>query len=60
MSSRQQQMCNITSGMVTNYVAAARGSFVQKNLPFVWKNKERYVLPCYRSKAEMESKYVLL
>ena len=26
--------------MVTNYVAATRGSFVQKNLPFVWKNKE--------------------
>ena len=34
-SSRQQQMCNITSGMIANYVAATRGSFVQKNLPFV-------------------------
>ena len=25
-------MCNITSGMVANYVTATRGSFVQKNL----------------------------
>ena len=39
-SSRQQQMCDITSGMVANYVAATRGSFVQKNFPFVWKNKD--------------------
>ena len=33
-------MCDITSGMVANYVAATRGSLVQKNSPFVWKNKD--------------------
>ena len=33
-------MCNITSGMVAKYIAATRGSFVQKNFPFVWKNKD--------------------
>ena len=26
--------------MIAKYVAATRGSFVQKNLPFVWKNKD--------------------
>ena len=31
---------NITSGMVAKYVAATRGTFVQKNFPFAWKNKD--------------------